>query len=60
MPSGVKKYRKSTKPGSRQTVEKFQSFFFFFFRQASLKLCESFTMAFAQNKLVTEELWLHL
>ena len=48
-PTGVKNNHESTEPESQQTAF---FFFYFFFRQASSKLCDTFTMVFAQNSSI--------
>ena len=47
MPTGAKKHHESTKPPSRQMA------MFFFFRWASSKLRDSFTMVFAQTSSIS-------
>jgi len=51
MPSGAEKHCKSIVPGSLQTTKMFifLPLFFFYFRWASSKLHDSFTMVFTQN-----------
>jgi len=49
MASGMKKHYENIEPESRQTAKMFS---FFFFSQASSKLCSSFTIAFAQNSSI--------
>ena len=45
-PSGTKKYHKNA---NHKVARQPKGFSFFFFRQASSKLCDSFTIVFAQN-----------
>jgi len=49
MPSRVKKHCEGTEPQSCQTAKMFFFLPLLFFRQASSKLHDSFTMVFTQN-----------